>query len=61
MLVRTEVRVISSAEPSQGNLRRLAIYVVAAVAVVSVAGAGLAYWLVYRQDRALMHSSLCRP
>ncbi len=58
MLVRNDFRVISSAEPSHDNLRRLATYVVAAVAAVSVAGAGLAHWLVYHQDRALMQARI---
>ncbi|BBZ31017.1 RDD family protein [Mycolicibacterium madagascariense] len=50
LLVRTEVRVVDA---PQANVRRLAAVILIATAVLGAGGAGLGYWQVYREDRAV--------
>ncbi|TPG35190.1 RDD family protein [Mycolicibacterium hodleri] len=53
LLLRTEVRVVDSVDHPRRNVRRIAGCVLIAAAVLCVAGGGLGYLQVYRQDRAL--------
>ena len=50
LLLSTEVRVVDA---PRVDVRRLAACVLIAVAVLGAAGAGLGYWQVYREDRAV--------
>jgi Mce-associated membrane protein len=52
-LLRTEVRVVDPAEAPRRDVRRIAGCVLLAAALLCVAGGGLGYLQVYRQDRAL--------
>jgi Mce-associated membrane protein len=53
LLLRTEVRVVDPAEAPRRDVRRIAGCVLLAAALLCVAGGGLGYLQVYRQDRAL--------
>ena len=53
MLLRTEVHVV---DRPRRNVRRLAAWMLAAAALLSAAGAGLGYQVVYRHDQAVDHA-----
>jgi Mce-associated membrane protein len=50
LLLRTEARTV---DPARGNVRRTAVIVFLATALLCVAGSGLGYQTVYRHDRAV--------
>lgn len=53
MLLRTEVHVV---DRPKRNVRRLAAWMLVAAALLSAAGAGLGYQVVYRNDQAVDHA-----
>lgn len=53
LVLRTDVRVVDSAEAPRRNVRRIATCVLVIAALLCAAGSGLGYLQVYRQDRAV--------